>query len=336
MPAKCPAIIVIELKEEYVQLPSEEIKETLKACYEVGFRVIHWTGGEPLLRKDIHEFIGYSKKLGYSYQKLTTNGVLLQERTSQLTDNGLNRVNVSLDALDDAIFETQSGTKLFLKVIAGIKSAITAFDDVTVNVCVTSKNVSELPAFIDFAAQHGSRPRIKFLELVPCQNRYEGNQLNFIEEYISSENILLIIKNAYGEVVSASPPSNARQKCTYYKVVCNNVIFGVNPNASINYACQHNACRDFRLSPEGYFAECSIDLRNMIYLPSMPFEERKKAIENLLVSKQSRTSEEWDCYQHRQNNYGFWRFGGKPSGLIPDSVPTKSASAEKTRIISHG
>ena len=59
-----------------LQLSSEEIKETLKACYEVGFRVVHWTGGEPLLRKDLHELIGFGRKLGYSYQKLTTNGVL--------------------------------------------------------------------------------------------------------------------------------------------------------------------------------------------------------------------------------------------------------------------
>ena len=230
--------------------------------------------------------------------------------------NGLNRANVSLDSLDKSTFEIQSGTKLFFKVITGIETAINVFDDVTVNVCVTSKNVIELPAFIDFAVRHGSRPKIKFLELVPCQNSYEVDQSKFIEEYVSSKDILLVIKMAYGEVVNASSPSNARQKCEYFKVVCNNVIFGVNPNASINYACQRGTCRDFRLSPEGYFAECSIDLKNMIYLPSMTLEKRKEAIGSLLRRKLSRTTEEWDSFQHRQNNYGFWRFGGKPSGAL--------------------
>lgn len=71
--------------------------EALKSAYEVGFRRVQYTGGEPLIREDIAEFVGMAREF-FEDVGVTTNGELLLKRIDQLMLNGISRIHVSLQS----------------------------------------------------------------------------------------------------------------------------------------------------------------------------------------------------------------------------------------------
>ncbi len=125
------------MKEEYL-LSFNEIYRLAKVFVEMGVRKIRLTGGEPLLRKDLHKLIAVLTRMdGLEDIGLTTNGVHLAKQAKKLKEAGLQRVNVSLDAIDDEVFKTINGRNVSTKpVLKGIEAAKEAGLEVKVNMVV--------------------------------------------------------------------------------------------------------------------------------------------------------------------------------------------------------
>ena len=110
-------------------LSLEEIARVAGVAANLGVQKIRLTGGEPLLRKNIEGLIEMLARLrtpqGQPIQiTLTTNGTLLAQKARALKDAGLDRVTVSLDALDDRLFESMSDSQVSVKrVLQGIDEA---------------------------------------------------------------------------------------------------------------------------------------------------------------------------------------------------------------------
>jgi cyclic pyranopterin phosphate synthase len=121
--------------KDYVYLPHkqllnfEEISRIASVFASQGVRKIRLTGGEPLLRKNIEILIAQLAALrtpeGLPLDlTLTTNGSLLARKAQSLKDAGLQRVTVSLDGLDDAVFRTMNDVDFpVADVLAGIEAA---------------------------------------------------------------------------------------------------------------------------------------------------------------------------------------------------------------------
>jgi len=121
--------------KDYPYLPQsdllsfEEITRTAQAFVALGVRKIRLTGGEPLLRKNIEVLIAQLAALrtpaGLPLDiTLTTNGSLLVRKAQALKDAGLQRVTVSLDGLDDAVFRHMNDVDFpVADVLAGIEAA---------------------------------------------------------------------------------------------------------------------------------------------------------------------------------------------------------------------
>ena len=113
-------------------LSFEEITRLASLFLAHGVRKIRLTGGEPLLRKNIEELIAQLAQLRTVDGKapdltLTTNGSLLARKAKALKKAGLNRVTVSLDGLDDAVFRRMNDVDFpVADVLAGIEAAHTA------------------------------------------------------------------------------------------------------------------------------------------------------------------------------------------------------------------
>jgi cyclic pyranopterin phosphate synthase len=111
-------------------LSFEEITRTAKLFVAHGVSQLRLTGGEPLLRKHLEVLIAQLAQLrtpdGQALDiTLTTNGSLLERKAQALKDAGLNRVTVSLDALDDAIFRRMNDVDYpVADVLAGIEAAM--------------------------------------------------------------------------------------------------------------------------------------------------------------------------------------------------------------------
>ncbi|MCL4240822.1 MAG: GTP 3',8-cyclase MoaA [Dehalococcoidia bacterium] len=90
-------------------LTYEEIGRLARIFVEHGVEKIRLTGGEPLVRRDLHQLIALLRETpGLKDLTLTTNGSLLRAQAKRLADAGLQRITVSLDSLDEAVFQSMN------------------------------------------------------------------------------------------------------------------------------------------------------------------------------------------------------------------------------------
>jgi cyclic pyranopterin phosphate synthase len=106
-------------------LSFEELTRLAKIFISCGAEKIRITGGEPLLRRDIDTLVGMLSQLdGLKDLTLTTNGSLLAPKAAALKAAGLQRVSVSLDSLDDAVFQKMNDVDFpVARVLEGIDAA---------------------------------------------------------------------------------------------------------------------------------------------------------------------------------------------------------------------
>ena len=105
--------------EDGTLLEFSEYERLVKILLGMGIRKVRITGGEPLVRAGVVEFIARLKSLGVPDLSMTTNGHLLAERCDRLVAAGLNRINISLDSLDPEKFARITRTESFSQVMAG-------------------------------------------------------------------------------------------------------------------------------------------------------------------------------------------------------------------------
>src|SRR5271166_1638162 len=105
----------------------EEIAEIVRAAAAVGVRTVRLTGGEPLVRRDVHRLVSaISAVPGVEDVALSTNGLLLEEQLPQLVAAGLRRINLSLDTLRPDRFEAIARRPGLEIVLRGLDAAIAA------------------------------------------------------------------------------------------------------------------------------------------------------------------------------------------------------------------
>lgn len=124
-------------------LTFEEIERVARIFVGLGVRKLRLTGGEPLLRRDLHQLIRQLAPLGVPIA-LTTNGSLLHLQAAALRKAGLTRLTVSLDTLDPAVFQRMNDASFGPQdVLAGIAAAEEAgFGSIKVN-AVVRRGVNE-------------------------------------------------------------------------------------------------------------------------------------------------------------------------------------------------
>ena len=110
------------------RLTFEEIVRLARLATGLGVRKVRLTGGEPLLRRGLPDLVGELSSLeGVTDLALTTNGILLAQHAAELKAQGLQRVTVSLDSLDEHVFtEMSGGFGGLAQVLDGIRAALDA------------------------------------------------------------------------------------------------------------------------------------------------------------------------------------------------------------------
>ena len=117
-------------------LSFEEITRVARTFVAAGVKKIRITGGEPLVRRDLEKLIAQLSALGVELT-LTTNGSLLPQKAEALVAAGLNRITVSLDSLDDAVFRSLNDVDFSVqRVLDGIDAASAAGLPVKVNAVI--------------------------------------------------------------------------------------------------------------------------------------------------------------------------------------------------------
>lgn len=163
----------------------EEILRIVRIAVSLGISKIRLTGGEPLMRKGVYDFLHELAAIeGLSDLSLTTNGVMLAENIEKIKTAGIKRINISLDTLNPEKFEHITGYDMFDQVWAGIEKAYAnGFDPIKLNVvALRGYNDDE---FVDLARLSLTYPfHIRFIEYMPI-----GNAQMKSSDYILSDDI---------------------------------------------------------------------------------------------------------------------------------------------------
>lgn len=149
-------------------LSYEEILRLIRVSTSLGFKRFRITGGEPLVRQGVMDFLNDASKIpGVEDLMLTTNGMLLPEMAFDLKATGVNRVNISLDTLDPDRFREITRGGDVNKVIQGVFRSLEAgLNPVKLNVVVVRDfNSDELPKFVELARNYPLH--VRFIELMP-------------------------------------------------------------------------------------------------------------------------------------------------------------------------
>jgi len=113
--------------ERKALLTFEEIARLARIFSELGVEKVRLTGGEPLIRRNLEQLIEMLARIPGLDLTLTTNGSLLKRKAHALKAAGLRRVTVSLDALDDAVFQRMNDVDFpVARVLEGIEAAAAA------------------------------------------------------------------------------------------------------------------------------------------------------------------------------------------------------------------
>lgn len=157
----------VEKVRHFDILRYEELLQIARAAISIGVEKIRITGGEPLVRKGIVQFLASLAAVpGLRHLVLTTNGVLLEEMAAPLRQAGVQRLNISLDSLRSDIFARITRGGDLSRVLRGIATAESVGLPIKLNMVVMrGVNDEELA---DFAAITLERPfSVRFIEYMP-------------------------------------------------------------------------------------------------------------------------------------------------------------------------
>ncbi len=153
-------------------LAFEEVTRLARVFVALGGRKIRITGGEPLIRSDVEKLIAMLDRIdGLRDLTLTTNGSLLKSKARALKEAGLRRITVSLDSLDNDVFEAMNDVEFPVeRVLEGIEAAVEAgLTPVKVNMVVkrgvNDHNVVEMARYFRDRGQ-----TVRFIEYMDVGN----------------------------------------------------------------------------------------------------------------------------------------------------------------------
>jgi cyclic pyranopterin phosphate synthase len=163
-------------------LTGDEVVRLIRIGVEtLGIREVRFTGGEPLLRRDLVSIIAATAALTPRPDiSLTTNGIGLDRRAAALRDAGLDRINVSLDTLRPEVFRKLTRRDRLADVLSGLAAAASAgLTPVKVNtVLMRDLNDDEAPELLRYCLEH--EYELRFIEQMPLDAQHGWKRTEMI------------------------------------------------------------------------------------------------------------------------------------------------------------
>jgi cyclic pyranopterin phosphate synthase len=262
-------------------LTIEELLRTARLFTELGVRKIRVTGGEPLIRRGVHElFEGLGGLAGLDTLALTTNGSHLAGSAHALRDAGVNSVNISLDSLQSDRFKTITRIGDLDTVLRGVDRAIDCgFERIRLNaVILDGLNRDEVVPLTQYALDKNIH--IAFIEEMPLgQVNVGGKPL----AYVSSDALQKELAEHFSLVPMTA--SDTAGPARDFLIAGSQTQVGFISPHSHNFCAQ---CNRLRMSAEGRLLMClgneeSIDLRGLLRAGSTDQEIKTTIIDSLSI-----------------------------------------------------
>ncbi|MFB6178129.1 MAG: GTP 3',8-cyclase MoaA [Halorientalis sp.] len=147
------------------EMSTDDVVRFLEVVAEFDVDAVKFTGGEPMLRDDLAEIVRRTPDCMET--SLTTNGTFLPDRADELADVGLDRVNVSQDALDPEVFKRVTNSGAYDAVIEGVRAAVEAgLNPVKLNMVVFEGTAGYVPEMVEYVADTDGL-QLQLIEYMP-------------------------------------------------------------------------------------------------------------------------------------------------------------------------
>ena len=238
-------------------LSFEETLRLIRIAAELGVSKVRVTGGEPLTRRDVLNFVRRIPEIpGIKSIGLSTNGTLLAREipsgktmAAALREAGVQSINISLDTLDRDAYSQITGRDFHEHVLRGIDAAISAdFDQIKLNtVLMRGRNEDQLIPLVEFA---GARDLIlRFIEMMPVSTIDVLDENNFISVLEAKR----LIESSYGCLI---PEAQFRTNgpAAYYQIPRRKQCIGFIGAMTNLHFCE--SCNKLRLTCDGKLRPC--------------------------------------------------------------------------------
>jgi len=279
-------------------LSFEELFEFIQLGIDSGINKVRITGGEPLLREGLDDFIKMISEYNSDVDlALTTNGFLLKELAPKLKSAGLKRINISLDSLNEATAGKIANKNVLQNVLDGIQKAQDVGLKVKLNsVPLKGINEAEIIALLEFAKDKNMPIRyIEYMENSFADPNLKGlNSTQILENIASKYRFTKVIKD------DSSPAQYYRLEDGYE--------FGIIEPHKDDFC---KSCNRMRLTAEGDLIPClyfdeSLSIADAI--KEQDLEKAKGILDELLANKPEKNR--WEEGNTEVSSRAFYETGG--------------------------
>ncbi|GAA7751116.1 GTP 3',8-cyclase MoaA [Helicobacter pylori] len=294
----CMPAAPLDFFDDEELLPLDNVLEFLKIAIDEGVKKIRITGGEPLLRKGLDEFIAklhaYNKEVALV---LSTNGFLLKKMAKGLKDAGLSRVNVSLDSLKSDRVLKISQKDALKNALEGIEESLKVGLKLKLNtVVMKGVNDDEILELLEYAKNRSIQIRyIEFMENTHAKSLVKG---------LKEEEILDLIAQKY-KIMGMEKPKQGSSKIYTLE---NGYQFGIIAPHSDDF-CQ--SCNRIRLASDGKICPClyyqdAIDAKEAII--NKDTKMMKRLLKQSIINKPEKNM--WNDKNSKTPTRAFYYTGG--------------------------
>jgi cyclic pyranopterin phosphate synthase len=239
----------VQFKPREEILSFEEMERFARVVAGLGVNKLRLTGGEPLVRSDLHVLVRRLAAVpGIEDIALTTNGMLLAEQAEALKQAGLQRVNISLDAMSEETFQRISRRPGLNRVFEGIAAAQrVGFEKIRLNaVAIRGITEAEVVPLAEFSRDHGFE--LRFIEFMPldAESNWQSDQV------LSGDAIRRLLERQFGPLVPCDRPDPSQPAVDYA------FADGIGRIGFINPVSQPfcGDCNRLRITAEGKVRNC--------------------------------------------------------------------------------
>ncbi len=231
-------------------LTFEEMTRLIRLFTELGVDKVRLTGGEPLVRRGLLDFVKQLHALpGLKDLSMSSNAHLLAAQAAELKAAGISRVNISLDSLKPEVFRQITVNGDLEPVLQGIDAALEAgMHPVKINMVVMrGLNDDEIESMLDYAVERGAD--LRYIETMPIGEAGIAGT----DYYMPAVEILARLKEYLGEELIPAKGGKGAGPARYYQVSDGPVRVGVISALSRHFC---DDCNRVRLTAKGDLVLC--------------------------------------------------------------------------------
>ena len=236
----------IELRDKSEFMSGEELINIAKSFVDLGIKKIRLTGGEPLIKKNAEFIIRELGKLPIDLA-ITTNAVIVHRFIDVFKEAGIKSVNVSLDSLQEDLFNEISRRGYFKQIMENIELLVKEDFHVKINVVVIrGVNEHEVIDFVEWTRD--KNVHVRFIEFMP----FDGNNWNW-EKKISYKEIIQDVRSNLGEDAFFKIEDQPNDTARNFQLKGGIGTFGIISSVT-NPFC--DTCNRIRLTADGKIKNC--------------------------------------------------------------------------------